>query len=80
MAMIKCYSCGKEVSDKDRYCPNCGTLMGIKVKRCCPKCGSSNVEEITRGTTYSSSFLEVALAGIAIPNGTFWCKDCGNKF
>lgn len=27
MAMIKCYKCGKQVSDKARNCPHCGNII-----------------------------------------------------
>ena len=27
MALIKCVECGKEISDKAPYCPNCGCPM-----------------------------------------------------
>lgn len=27
MAMIKCYDCGHQVSDRGKYCPTCGARV-----------------------------------------------------
>lgn len=27
MAMIKCYDCGAQVSDRGKYCPTCGARV-----------------------------------------------------
>lgn len=36
MALIKCNECGKEMSNKADFCPNCGAENSIMV---CPECG-----------------------------------------
>lgn len=52
MALIKCYECSAEISDKATYCPNCGAPVVVhkwKCSRCgnmisgesCPYCGNS---------------------------------------
>lgn len=42
MALIKCKSCGCDVSDKARVCPNCGQKLvnDITKERLCTECGS----------------------------------------
>lgn len=30
MALVKCKECGKDVSDKAKTCPNCGTDIRIQ--------------------------------------------------
>ena len=42
MAIIKCSSCGKAVSDSDKICPHCNEPVDHKIY--CPKCNSSNIE------------------------------------
>ena len=46
MALIKCIECGKEISDKDSTCPNCGCPVSaqkieppMSQKKYCIKCG-----------------------------------------
>lgn len=49
MALIKCYECSKEISDKAKSCPHCGASKPIecyeckklisKTLRACPNCG-----------------------------------------
>lgn len=38
MALIKCPECGKEVSDRAPACPNCGTLLKMKLKNTNTNC------------------------------------------
>ena len=37
MALIKCPSCGKDVSNKARHCPGCGAGINVSI---CPDCGA----------------------------------------
>ena len=77
MAMIKCPECGKEVSDKAKNCPNCGTPIDTKVY--CPSCGSSNVSVISG----ASKAVSVAMWGVFAANkvkSNYKCNSCGHKF
>ena len=60
MALINCPECGKEISDKAKICPNCGTAIsnifcrfcGEKIEEdtvICPHCGKQ-VKELNNGT------------------------------
>lgn len=40
MALIKCYECGKDVSDKAKKCPSCGAKV-IKPIGNCKQCGTT---------------------------------------
>lgn len=77
MAMIKCPECGKEVSDKAKNCPNCGSPIDTKIY--CPKCGSTNVNLISGASKAAS----IAMFGIFAANkvkSSYKCRDCGHKF
>lgn len=42
--MVKCLKCGKSVSDKQKFCPECGTKVWLKPTKC-PKCMKSVQED-----------------------------------
>lgn len=44
MALIKCYECSAEISDKAKFCPKCGAPARLHKWRC-PKCGNMISEE-----------------------------------
>lgn len=51
MALIKCPECGKEVSDKAKFCPNCGCPSDVLLKakdenpiEKCPYCNSESID------------------------------------
>ena len=44
MALIKCYECSAEISDKARSCPKCGAPVIVHKWRC-SKCGNMISEE-----------------------------------
>lgn len=44
MALIKCYECGNEISDKASSCPNCGAPVVVHKWRC-SECGNMISEE-----------------------------------
>ena len=68
MALIPCYECEKEISDKAPACPHCGA----------PKEGRpSELEEPTLSTQkHSKSSQEEAVD----PNETEWHRNWKNKF
>ncbi len=41
MALIKCGSCGKEISDKSTKCVHCGYETEYSIEHFCPECGKS---------------------------------------
>lgn len=77
MAMITCPECGKEVSDKARNCPNCGTPIDKKVY--CPNCGSDNVGVISGADKAFSVVMFGVLAANKVKS-TYKCFKCGQKF
>lgn len=40
MAMIECPDCGRQISDKARYCVHCGIRFKAEEKRLCAECGA----------------------------------------
>lgn len=44
VALIKCYECSAEISDKAKHCPKCGAPVIVHKWRC-PKCGNTINEE-----------------------------------
>ena len=96
MAMVKCPTCGKMVSNSSAYCPYCDGLIDKQIK--CPKCGSVDVE-LNIKMNEKHTFLEtiasawIGVAGVLIGrliskkglNGDatsikYSCKSCGKRF
>ena len=88
MSLINFPECGKEISDKSEMCIHCGYPLAeknmwhkpqsltSKPKEdtiTCPKCGSSNITEGTRGFTLTTGF-------VGSGNFRYVCKNCGNKW
>lgn len=72
MALIKCSECGKQISDKASFCPNCGVTN--KSYTYCSNCGAKTVSDnfcnncgmsINNYNTYAKSnkMCGIALAG-----------------
>ena len=95
MALIKCFECGKEVSDKAASCPNCGNpinpitpTISNEEYLCCPKCESKEIHSEQKGFSGGKALAGAILTGgIGILAGTIGSKDvqmtclkCGNKF
>jgi len=94
MAMIKCASCGKTVSDSNELCPYCGGKTDNTVR--CPKCNSANIAVVAKGAgegaggcfgvvvTVLFGWLIGIITSIAqSAKGTtikYKCNDCGKKF
>lgn len=77
MALIKCPSCGKDVSSNAKACPNCGEPINTSIT--CPKCGSSNVKIISG----ASKAFSIAMWGVFAANkvmSKYVCNDCHHKF
>lgn len=50
MALMKCPKCNKEISDKAKYCPNCGcevSNMQGDIQLFCKECGNRLTSEDT---------------------------------
>ena len=45
MALIPCYECSREVSDKATACPHCGSPVGPQIT--CPDCGEYFAASLT---------------------------------
>lgn len=44
MALIRCFECGREVSDKAQSCVNCGCPIGVPVQQSAAAVASSHIE------------------------------------
>lgn len=80
MALISCSECGKQISNKDISCPNCGNPINQQTQQeeylCCPKCFSPELHAEHKGFSGGK-----ALAGtIGSKDTQFTCLKCGNKF
>ena len=93
MALINCPECGKEISDKATYCPNCGNPINQQPQQaeeylCCPKCGSRELHAEHKGFSGGKALTGALLVGgIGLLAGTIGSKDtqitclkCANKF
>jgi hypothetical protein len=90
MSLIKCPECGKDVSDKAVFCPNCGCPIKSYTKEvlCCPKCGSSNLSSEKKGFSGKKAVAGALLTGgIGLLAGTIGsndtmitCLKCGHRF
>lgn len=90
MAMIKCASCKKTVSDSNEICPYCGGKTDNKVY--CPKCRSTNVSIIVKEPGGLLMVVFTVLFGWLVGLVTFIlslifgkrikykCNNCGKKF
>ena len=56
MALIKCYECGKEISDKAPSCPHCGA----------PKLVAANKEVKTKKSLALSKYLKPIGIGLGV--------------
>ena len=90
MALIKCSECGKDVSEKATFCPNCGNPVNstTQVERkptneeqsgeylCCPKCSSKELHAEKSGFSGSKALAGVVVAGgIGLLAGTIGSRD-----
>ena len=90
MSLIKCPECGKDVSDKAVFCPNCGCPIKSYTKEilCCPICGSKNLSSEKKGFSGKKAVAGALLTGgIGILAGTIGsndtmitCLKCGHRF
>ena len=84
MAMIKCASCGKTVSDSNKLCPYCGGKTDNSV--CCPKCNSTNTSLNIKSAGLVQTSIVYSLFGVVAGKAAekekirYVCKDCGKKF
>lgn len=62
MALIKCKSCGKEISDKSTKCVHCGCDTDYSITHFCPECGKKydNIKCMNCGYTKSNDSKERA--------------------
>lgn len=77
MSLMKCPTCGKDVSSNAPVCPNCGEPINTAIK--CPKCGSTDTKVISN----ASKAVSVALWGVFAANkvmSKYVCNNCGHKF
>ena len=77
MALIKCPSCGRDVSSNATSCPNCGEPIDTSIK--CPKCGSKSTKPISG----ASKLASVAAFGVFAANKVMSknvCLSCRHKF
>ena len=85
--LIRCKTCGQEVSKTAFMCPHCGEkLPGLDIK--CPRCGSMNIRIGQKGfspgrAAVGGIFLGIwgLLAGmIDREKSEFVCQACGHKW
>lgn len=65
MSLIKCPECNKEISDKAKSCPNCG---------------STNIKKITIGSRTVKTVAFGVIGAVDDAGKTYKCGNCGNKF
>lgn len=69
---LKCTGCGAEVSDTDKFCPECGARFkekGIK----CPNCETTNKDGVKFCTRCGHKLVEE-------PEPEYCCEYCNRKF
>ena len=77
MAIIKCPACHRDVSSSAKACPNCGEPIDKTLR--CPRCGSTDIKEISTGSkiAHAAAFGIFALKKIT---NDYECKRCKFKF
>ncbi|MBO5870631.1 MAG: hypothetical protein J6Q89_07780 [Clostridia bacterium] len=80
MAMIKCPTCKKTLSDKDVQCPHCGSAINTAV--ICPKCNSKDTKVIIKDVYIASPMHKLlrTLRGKSEVDIKYICNNCGKKF
>ena len=85
--LVKCKTCGVEVSKTAPSCPSCGeNLPGLAIK--CPKCGSMSISIGQKGFGLGKSVAGAVLLGpIGLLGGVMGrkkleitCQSCGKKW
>lgn len=76
ISLVKCSNCGANISEKSKFCPECGSKQGLS----CPKCGAS----IRKGAKFCSECgHSLALAqktcecGAKLEANSKFCPECG---
>ena len=76
---VKCAACGAEISEKNKFCPECGERVVPDSSIVCPECG--NV--VAKGKfcpECGHKFVTACPAcGASINPGTKFCPECGEK-
>ena len=67
MTIIKCSTCGKNVSDDSAMCPNCGNDLDKAVL--CPKCGSDDTDLLLKWVVPARLHLFVAFFAYLFDHG-----------
>ena len=86
MALISCPECGKQISNKAVYCPNCGNPMNPQPQQivqpqqeeylCCPKCGSRELHAEHKGFSGGKALAGALITGgIGLLAGTIGSRD-----
>ncbi|MBR6515120.1 MAG: hypothetical protein IKT46_09870 [Clostridia bacterium] len=84
MAMIKCSTCGRMVSDKEKTCPNCGGQTDTRIY--CPRCNSTNIKVQVKSADDVTASLIAIYFGIFAAKAAqknrikYVCNDCKKKF
>lgn len=85
--LVKCKTCGKDVSKTAPTCPHCGeNAPGLHIK--CPACQSMNVSPEAKGFSLGKAAAGALLLGpVGLVGGMlgrkdieFVCKACGHKW
>lgn len=65
MAIIRCYECGKEISDAASTCPHCGAHLkeDLTETLICPYCKTKNNKDATVCKACHKEILKYAVAG-----------------
>lgn len=83
---VFCARCGKSFSSSSRFCPHCGHSFNP-----CPVCGRDNDENARRCSVCGASLQgqnninnmmsgnNCSRCGAAVPAGTKFCPNCGNR-
>lgn len=77
MALIKCFSCGSDISDRAVACPHCGAAQGMAMN-ICQECGSS-IPDDAAACPMCGCPIEMPLFNQPVYNQqqTKFCQNCG---
>jgi len=75
---LSCVACGTKLSEGNRFCPNCGKEVAVRVchfcsapipegSKFCPSCGKEIAAQVCES------------CGAPIPGGSNFCPSCGKQ-
>ena len=75
-----CAKCGATVNSNSKFCPNCGSQIGVGATIDCPKCGKSIPANTKFCPECGNEIKSVCpKCGQQVKPGTKFCTNCGSK-